>query len=136
MSGLDRINGEVLSVPGLRFWGRRFPGHKFSVCCGDERGTVEVWHFDHADLPTDLAASAAGLGGVELHSPVSLYGQGEPDFTDCPLVPGDGRCWVDGSSLAYSDTFAPLVAAGDSQGVLAELAAWHESHFGESGGAA
>jgi hypothetical protein len=119
MSTLARINGEALSVPGLRFWGRQFDW-KFSVCCGDGRGTVELWHSDHTP----------DLGGVEIHSPVSLYGDPEPHHTDCVLVPGDGRCWHDGTSLGYEREFLPLIRSGDSEGVLRELAAWHESHFG------
>jgi hypothetical protein len=128
MSTLARINGEALSVPGLRFWGRRMQWGKHSrvgIYCGDERGAVEVWTID-TPVATDV-------GGVEIHSPVNFdpprwSADGTPDIEHCEII--GGPCWTDGSSLAFLRDFLPMIQAANSKGVLRELAAWHESHFG------
>lgn len=120
MTTLSRINGEALAVPGLRFWGQRRHG-RIAIIAQDERGAAELWTRDSGSL-TDH-------GGIELHSPRALYGAEVPDYTDCEILP-DGRCWADGSSLAWPKTFMPLIQVNDSAGVLRELASWHAASFG------
>lgn len=120
---LATINGEAFAVPGLTFTGtRRQRGDwtRLSLICRDARGAVEVWTYDQ--MPS--------MGGVEFHSPTPLYGDVEPDHTDCDIVPGVGRCWYDGSSLTYAQRLLPLIEAGDSTAVLRQMAAWHEQQFG------
>ena len=127
MSTLATINGEALAVPGLRFWGRARRG-RIAIICSDDRGAVELW--TQREWMTSADPVMRGLGGVELHSPRPLCDFFlDPSFTDCEILPG-GVCYADGSSLAYSETFLPLIDAGDSAGVLRELAGWHETHFG------
>ena len=45
------------------------------------------------------------LGGVECHSPTSLYGQEKPSHEHCWLL--GAPCWHDGSSLQFSEQIAP-----------------------------
>lgn len=118
MSTLARINGEALSVPGLRFWGQRVEG-RFAVIAQNEHGAVELWR---SEVP------GYDLGGVEIHSPVPL----DPDdqSLDCTIL--GGPCWPDGSMLAYGRDFLPLIQSGDSAGVLRRLAVWHANQFGEA----
>jgi len=119
MSTLEKVNGEALSVPGLRFWGQRKHG-RVALIASDERGAVELWTRE---------GGLSDHGGIELHSPRPLYGENTPDFTDCDILPGQ-LCWTDGSSLAWPRTFVPLIRANDSAGVLRKIAEWHASHFG------
>lgn len=118
--GLARINGEALHVPDLRFWAYR-DGRRFAICCGDQRGTIELHTVDGWD----------GVGGVEVHSRRPLFDGDEPGCVPCHLVPGDGPCYSDGSSLAYSEQFLPLIRAEDSAGLLRLLAQWHAAQFPE-----
>lgn len=131
MTTLATVNGEALAVPGLTFWGKRVNwggDRRIALICSDDRGAVELWTCEGYMNSTNPIHRS--LGGVEIHSRRPLYDFApEPSFTDCEIVP-DGRCWADGSSLAYGRDFLPLIDAGDHAGVLRTLAEWHVSHFG------
>lgn len=117
MTTLERINGEALAVPGLRFWGNR-AGTIFAIIAQDAHGAAEVWWDSRSDN-----------GGVELHhtaNPTSTMPYDE--VCHCEIL--DGPCWADRSLRAWPQQFAPLVAANDSHGVLHLLADWHRAHFG------
>lgn len=125
MTGLARINGEALAVPGLRFWrARNIQGGwplRVSLICEDGRGAIEVWADTSPDWPKNL-------GGVEVHSRTPQY-DGQESLSGCSVLRG-ADCYADGSSLAYGVQFAPLIEAGDSAAVLRLAADWHASHFG------
>lgn len=122
---LARINGEAYAAPGLTFRRRSVDG-KLAIVCSDSRGAAEVWHLV-PDPKVDAILGGRLLGGVEKHSPVQIHDfMSEP--IECDIL--GGPCWADGTSLGFDETFAPLIAAGDSQAVLRELAEWHASWFG------
>ncbi len=122
---LAHINGESLAVPGLAFRGRMVNG-KIAIVCSDSRGAAELWHFA-PDPKIDAILGGRLLGGVEKHSPVQVH-DFMPDPIECDIL--GGPCWADGTSLGFDETFAPLIAGGNSQAVLRELANWHASWFG------
>lgn len=126
MATLATLNGEALAVPGLRFWGRR-AYDRIAIICSNSQGAVELWTEEHwMNSPDPMLRS---LGGVEIHSPVQRHDFAPEPMKDCAIL-GGNDCWTDGSSLAYGETFLPLIDAGDSAGVLRELAEWHRAHFG------
>lgn len=126
MSTLRDINGEALSVPGLRFWAEDKPMNRFRIVAQNDKGAVELWQ---GHVPDEVTLPGP-FGGVEIHSPVALHSwEPDPDFYDCPIL--GGKCWTDGSSLTFSEGFHPLIQAGDSEGVLSMLAGWHVSKFEE-----
>lgn len=132
MTTLATINGEALAVPGLEFRPVR-NGNRVGIVAQDARGAVEVWHelFDLDSMtmsPEARALLADGIGGVEVHSRRPMFGLDDPNIPDCDIL--GGPCWTDGSSLAWRETFAPMVHRGDAAGVLRELADWHRAHFG------
>lgn len=125
MTTLARINGEALAVPGLRFWGRSDLqnngwANRVSLLASDSRGAIELWESN--------TQSIGSFGGIEVHSRTPQY-DGQGSMGSCAALHGD-ECYADGSSLAYVERAQPLIAAGDSAGVLALLADWHRSHFG------
>lgn len=130
---LDKINGESLSVPGLRFWGHRsphFPG-RFAIVASNERGAVELWA-EQTGQRVQAITGDSSYGGIEIHSPRPLCDGQDPVSNECEISLGaglGGTCWTDGSSLVYVEGVLPLLRAGDSQGVLRLLADWHASHF-------
>lgn len=124
MSTLDRINGEALSVPGLRFWGGRrdWPTGAFRIVAVNDRGAIELW----------AHGSGRELGGIEGHSPRPEYPGDEP-IDDCAVLPG--RCYATlGDSLTIgARPVLDMIERGDSAGVLAYLAELHEQEFGTEG---
>ena len=128
MATLATINGEALAVPGLTFWGKRTAwgndDRRIALICSDQRGAVELWTCENWMTSNPMYRK---LGGVEIHarSPQHDFMTNIPD---CEIV--GGGCWTDGSSLAYSETFLPMIDRGDHAGVLRELANWHAAHFG------
>jgi len=128
---LATLNGEALAVPGLEFWGKRIRWgnqHRIALICSDNRGAIELWTCEewmHAPDPM-----LRDLGGIEIHSRAQMY-DGQDPIPDCTILGGDGRCYTDGSSLAYS-RLRPLIEAGASAAVLEELAGWHRARFGSA----
>jgi hypothetical protein len=126
---LDRINGEALSVPGLRFRSHRQPGNpkRFAIVGYNERGAIELWSEPNNGRVQAITGEPS-MGGIETHSPRQLYDfSPEPTREDCLIL--GGPCWADGSSLAYRDRVLPLLAVGDSAAILQLIADWHASHF-------
>lgn len=133
MTSLDKINGECLSVPGLRFWGARFRPGRFSIIAQNELGAVELWQ---QKLPEKAALimQEDSYGGVEIHSPTPKFlwpgeDDDKPTITDCHVLNGD--CWSDGSSLIYDELFLPLIKTGRSREILQGIAHEHRSQFGD-----
>lgn len=128
---LAAVNGEHYAVPGLTFWGRRVPWAggdiRVALICSDHRGAIELWTSE--SWMNSKNVIYRGLGGVEVHSTSPQPGDSVDDAIDgCEII--GGPCFTDGSSLAYSEQFLPLIEAGDSEGVLRLLAYWHRREFG------
>jgi hypothetical protein len=87
-------------------------------------GSVELWRTPER---TEKRYSTTGYyGGVEIHSATQLYDFApEVSHTNCKYTP-TGKCWHDGSSLAF-DQFENAFASRDY--IKAELKEWHASHF-------
>lgn len=58
----------------------------------DNVGVVEAWRSE-----TSLGNF---FGGLEIHSAHPIYGQHEPNHTNCRFI---GNCWHDGSTTAFYD---------------------------------
>jgi hypothetical protein len=126
---LQSLNFETAKLPGLRVWGFPSPHWegRVSIVVQNERGAVELWSAPTAP-EVEAITHSNSIGGVEIHSPTQLYDfAAEPTSEACNVL--DGNCWSDGSSLAYSDKFLPLIQAGNTTAILHALADWHESHF-------
>jgi hypothetical protein len=124
---LQRLNFETAKLPGLRVWGfpsPHWPG-RVSIVVQNDRGAVELWSAPTAP-EVEAITRHNSIGGVEIHSPKPLYDD-QPASEDCQVL--GGNCWTTGSSLAYGDTFLPLIQAGNTVAILHRLADWHESTF-------
>lgn len=58
----------------------------------DNVGVVEAWRSE--------TSYGNFFGGLEIHSAHPIYGQHEPNHTDCRFI---GNCWHDGSTTAFYD---------------------------------
>lgn len=64
-----------------------------SITLTDENiGVVEAWRSE--------TSYGNFFGGLEIHSAHPIYGQHEPNRTNCRFI---GNCWHDGSSTAFYD---------------------------------
>lgn len=124
MTTLGTIDPRAIDLPpGMDTWTRYDSDTATdAIIMQSSRGAVELWQAATA------VAAAAGIGGVEIHSPVQLHqDEPEPDMSHCRII--DGPCWSDGTSAAFTQVFLPLIQAGDSAGVLRMLAEWHATHL-------
>lgn len=86
-------------------------------------GSVELWR-----TPSSGNFGSEFYGGVEIHSPEQLFDFAPEPFSLTCQYTATGKCWGDGSSLAF-DQFEHSFNAPDF--IRAELADWHASRFGE-----
>lgn len=127
MSTLPDIDPNAVELPGLRTRTRHTDREGYSLIVENDHGAVELWQ--STSIPQMHPVLSTPNGGVEVHSRTQIHNSDpEPASEHCHVL--DGRCWDDGSSLAYSEQFHPLIQAGDSAGVLRRLASWHENHIG------
>jgi hypothetical protein len=126
---LQSLNFETAKLPGLTVRALA-NGDRFSLIVENESGAIELWSRP-GQRPARHITGDDTIGGVETHSPKPLYDDDDPAYNTCHVL--GGNCWADGSSLAYVDTFLPLIRAGDTVAILHGLADWHESHFPAAG---
>lgn len=129
MTPLQRLNLEATEIPAgllaVRGLARACPD-RFSLIVQNEHGAIELW----SETIPDAAARITGdttIGGIEVHSPTPLDDREELSYRSCDVLDG-GKCWTDGSAIGYR-RLLPKIEAGDTAGVLSELAAWHSAHF-------
>ncbi|MEU0467242.1 hypothetical protein ABZ215_24845 [Amycolatopsis sp. NPDC006131] len=127
---LATLNFETHSLPGLRVWGWSPRGQveRFEVIVQNEHGAIALWSEPNTERARRLFGEES-YGGVAIHSPKPLF-DFAPDPADerCEIL--GGECWTDGSFLAYTKTFLPLIRKHDTAGILRELAEWHHDRFG------
>jgi len=72
------------------------------------------------------------FGGVEIHSPVPLYG-GQTPIKDCWVIGGD--CYCDGTSLYAQENLIPEFLRAEKEQwpelFRGELQSWYENKFGQ-----
>jgi len=85
-------------------------------------GAIELWR-----TPSVGTYGSDYYGGVETHSAKQLYDfSPQPSHENCRHTP-TGKCWHDGSSMAF-DQFEHSFDAPEY--IKSELADWHASRFG------
>lgn len=99
------------------------------------KGAVHAWAEPASGTIRELLGEAY-YGGIEIHSPKRIYGDGEPNHKDCWLL--KGPCWHDGSSLQFSECIEPFISNaelpfrdGVHEYIYSILHRYYQSHFVE-----
>jgi hypothetical protein len=125
MTTLRSLNFETAKLPGLTVRALA-DGDRFSLIVENESGAIELWSEPNHPAVRHITGDDT-RGGVEVHSPKPLYDGDDPASSVCHVLLGN--CWADGSSLAYVQTFLPLIEAGKAVAILHNLADIHNSQF-------
>lgn len=115
-----------LDAPKFRHVIRELEGvlERESYVYSTPAGAIELWR--RPEVGGTNWHQSGHYGGVESHSPVPLYDGQTPMPGHCEWVKG-GKCYTDGSSLAFDEFENDF---GTPNYLKPSLADWHRSRFG------
>lgn len=87
-------------------------------------GAIEGWRRP-SPIEFDQVMGDGYYGGIEIHS-IDPLDDGMVEIDNCTFT--GGKCWTDGSSLAYHERLSPIW--GSDETVFAELVSWAHNRFG------
>jgi hypothetical protein len=134
MIDLSQINGELISIPGIRVWGGQNiqgPGIigepiRTSLIMQCEHGAIELWEEPYESI-TVAMKDMTHLGGVLWHKSNKTPDAGYK-ISRCKIIGGD--CYGDGSTLPYLGHFSHAIKNGHWLQILQDLASFHSSWIG------
>ncbi len=114
-----------LDAPKFRHVIRELDGklERESYVYSTPAGAIELWRTQEAGVPN--WHQTGHYGGVEVHSSVPLYDGQTHVPGHCEWVRG-GKCYTDGSSLAFDEFERDF---GSPEYLKPALANWHRSRF-------